>query len=79
MAQDARSTLLQALEQLDAIQSENGEPRRVYLTVAYSAEYENTTYDGLVATSDPSWVTLALLGRAYEQCEAACNPPEDSP
>lgn len=77
MAKDARAVLLQALEHLDALKEQHGDPVRIYLAVAFSYETEESTFDGCVKTSDPTWVSLALLNRAYEATEAAMTQAED--
>lgn len=81
MSPSARAVLLNALDTLDAIVEENGEPVRVYLAVCYSVETRSQHFDGVVKTEDPGWITLALLNRAYEAVETALEagsePPED--
>ena len=77
MATDAREVLLKARDQLDALTEENGEPIRVYLAVAYSFESETASFDGVVKSEDPTWISLALLNRAYEAIEQAVEDAGD--
>lgn len=81
MPSDPRAVLLNALDTLDRITDEHGEPVRVYLAVAYCVETQDQHFDGVVKTSDPGWITLALLNRAYEatelSLEAASEPEEE--
>lgn len=81
MPSDPRAVLLNALDTLDRIKDEHGEPVRVYLAVAYCVETDDSHYDGVVRTEDPGWLTLALLNRAYEaierNLEAASEPDEE--
>ena len=73
MASDGRAVLLQALDHLDSLREEHGEPVRVYLAVAFSYETADASYDGCVKTSDPTWISLALVNRAYEAIEEASS------
>lgn len=75
---DARQTLLRALDQIDEIESEMG--GNVWaLCVVYSVTRVHD--DGFVeenggwsATSEPAWVTGALLRRAAESVEDSPRP-----
>lgn len=78
---DARQTLLRALDQIDEIETEMG--GKVWaLCVCYSVTRVHG--DGSVeenggwsATSEPAWVTAALLRRAAECVEASPCPCDE--
>ena len=74
---DARTVLLNALDTLDRIKDEHGEPVRVYLAVCYCVETSSSHFDGVVRTEDPGWITLALLNRAYEAIERSLEADSD--
>lgn len=58
---DARQTLLRALDHLDDIRDQYGEPKNTYLIVAYAHQVEGQTIRGWASTDDPTFVTVALL------------------
>lgn len=66
---DARATLLTALEQIDAIHERQGEARNVYLVCAYAYQVDGQTTFGWTTTDDPSFVTSSLLRTVADNLE----------
>lgn len=82
MVEDARATLLRALEQLDAAEADLGAPaERVDLVVVYSVGRceEDGWHDvgGWASTAGPKWVHTALLRRAADANEDAVIAVDD--
>lgn len=75
---DAKQTLLRALEQIEEIEGEIG--GQVWaLAVAYSVTrvHDDGTVEesgGWSSTSEPAWVTAALLRRAADSVEDSPTP-----
>lgn len=57
----ARATLLAALDQLDQLHDELGEARSVQLACAYAYQTRDETMIGWTTTNHPSFSTAALL------------------
>lgn len=76
---DARQTLLRALSNLDEIEQEHGEARRIYLITAYAHQADGSTIRGWAATDDPSFITVALLREVADAIEQGVGwePDED--
>lgn len=80
---DARATLLRALEQIEQAENELGDGGEVrHLVVVYSAT--KTLEDGgchevggWCATTDPTWIQAALLRRAADSIECDDEDEDD--
>lgn len=79
---DARATLLRALEQLEEAESDLSDADQIMLCVVYSAG--STDEDGCwheiggwVNTSGPLWVHAAMLERAAKRLEDGYDDPDD--
>lgn len=66
---DARQTLLRAMDNLDEIEKDHGEARRVYLCAVYAHQAEGETIRGWASTDDPSFITVALLREVADAIE----------
>ena len=67
---DARQTLLRALDNLDEIREEYGEPRNTFLVVVYAHQVEGQTIRGWASTDDPTFVSCALLREVADAIES---------
>ena len=79
---DARATLLRALEQLEEAESDLSEADQVNLCVVYSAGSTDdegcwNEIGGWVNTSGPLWVHAAMLRRTATRLDDGYDPPED--
>lgn len=73
---DARQTLLRALDHLDEIRDQYGDPKHTYLIVAYAHQIQGSTVRGWASTDDPTFVTVALLREVANYIES--DPDEDT-
>ena len=77
---DARETLVRALDQLDELRDEHGEAVRVYVVVSYAHQIEGETHLGWTSTDDPRFVSAGLLREvadAIDSCRCDRNDDED--
>lgn len=74
---DARQTLLRALDHLDEIRQQYGDPKNTYLIVAYAHQVEGTTIRGWASTDDPTFVTVALLREVADYIENGDDDDQD--
>lgn len=66
---DARQTLLRALDHLDEIREEFGEPKNTFLIVAYAHQVDGSTVRGWASTDDPTFVTVGLMREVIDAIE----------
>jgi hypothetical protein len=74
---DARQTLLRALDHLDEIREEYGDPKNTYLIVAYAHQVDGQTVRGWACTDDPTFVTCALLREVADAIESGTGWDSD--
>lgn len=70
---DARETLLRALDHLDQARDQTGDGR-TYLVVSWAHTVQGKTTCGWASTDDPPFMLAALMFRVAEQMDA----PEES-
>lgn len=78
--EDARATLLAALDSLDDAREETGDARAVYLVVGWAHQVKGRTVRGWNATDDPTFVTTGLLREiadCIDESYATCDVDED--
>lgn len=81
--EDAKATLLRALEQLERAEHDlEGAPERVDLVVIYSmgrpdGEDGWTEVSGWASTTGPKWIHAALLTRAADAVADAAQAVDD--
>lgn len=75
--QDARDTLVRALESLDEVEAEVGEAKRMMLCVCWAYSTDGRTVRGWNATDEPDFVTVALLRTIADWIENPGEPAED--
>lgn len=84
-SEDAKATLLRALEQIERAEADLGEGGEVrYLCVVYSATKrldDDATHEvgGWVNTSDPLWLHAAMLRRAADALDKDARTDDDEP
>lgn len=83
--EDAKATLLRALDQLEKAEADlDGNAERVDLVVIYSIGRRDgddgwTEVSGWASTSGPKWIHAALLNRAADAQADAAHAVDDEP